>query len=52
MSRVGGFAISISWRGDARWPNERPAFVVSGADWLTLVEAFGLTSQLEDNAGR
>jgi hypothetical protein len=39
----------FAWRGEV--PSEQePAFVVSGADWLTLVEKFGLASQLEDRA--
>ncbi len=37
------------WRGEV--PKEKePAYWVSGADWLTLVEELGLTSQLEDTA--
>jgi hypothetical protein len=37
------------WRGEV--PKEKePAYWVSGADWLTLVEKLGLTSQLEDKA--
>jgi hypothetical protein len=39
------------WRGEV--PEERePAYWVSGADWLTLVEELGLTSQLEDKSRR
>ena len=39
------------WRGEV--PKEaEPAYWVSGADWLTLVEKLGLTSQLEDKARR
>jgi hypothetical protein len=45
-----GAAFRFSWRGDASWANERPAYVVSGADLLTLAEKLGLTSQLEDKA--
>jgi DNA-binding beta-propeller fold protein YncE len=40
----------FSWRGDVT-PESEPAFAVSDADWLTLVEKFGLTPQLEDKAG-
>jgi len=47
-----GSEFRFSWRGDAPWPNERPAYVVSGADWQALVEEFGLTSQLQDKARR
>ena len=39
----------FSWRGTV--PREQePAFVVSDMDWLTLVEKFGLATQLEDKA--
>lgn len=39
----------FSWRGEA--PNEdEPAYVVSDADWLTLVEKLGLAANLEDRA--
>lgn len=38
----------FSWRGDVPVQNEqRPDYVVSGADWLTLVEKFGLAPYLE-----
>lgn len=39
----------FAWRG-AVPPAEEPAFVVSDADWLTLVEKLGLTAHLEDRA--
>jgi hypothetical protein len=45
-----GSRFRFSWRDDVPWPNDRPAYVVSGADWLALVEKFGLTPQLEDQA--
>jgi hypothetical protein len=45
-----GSGFRFSWRGDSPWPNERPAYVVSGADLLSLAEEFGLISQLEDKA--
>lgn len=39
----------FGWRGDV--PSEQePAFVVSDADWLLLVEKFALTERLEDRA--
>lgn len=37
----------FSWRGNVS-PEKAPAYTVSGADWLTLVEEFGLAPQLED----
>ncbi|OBA78076.1 hypothetical protein A9W99_03670 [Mycobacterium sp. 1164966.3] len=39
----------FGWRGEVAKTKE-PAYWVSGADWLALVEKFGLTSQLEDKA--
>ncbi len=39
----------FSWRGEVP-PEQEPAFVVSDADWLTLVEKFGLASQMADRA--
>ena len=43
------FPRRFSWSGNV--PSERETdFVVSGADWLTLVGKFGLTSQLDDKA--
>ncbi|OBK53541.1 hypothetical protein [Mycobacterium kubicae] len=39
----------FAWRGQV--PSaDQPAFIVSDADWLTLVEKFGLVAQLEDRA--
>lgn len=49
---LAGAVFRFSWRGHSSRPNERPAYVVSGADWLSLVENFGLTSQLEDKTKR
>ena len=44
---VGGLDRRFSWPGDVRQRiNEPPEFSVSGADWLTLVEKFGLTQYL------
>lgn len=43
-----GSQFRFSWRGDAHRPNERPAYVVSAADWRTLAEKFGLAPHLED----
>jgi DNA-binding beta-propeller fold protein YncE len=42
-------AYRFSWRGDVRAEPE-PMYVVSDADWLTLVEKLGLTASLEDRA--
>ncbi len=42
-------AYRFAWRGDVP-SEEEPAFVVSAADWLTLVEKFGLATRLEDRA--
>jgi NHL repeat len=42
-------AYRFAWRGQVPAADE-PAFVVSDADWLTLVEKFGLASHLEDRA--
>ena len=39
----------FSWRGEVPAEQE-PAYVVSDADWLTLVEKFGLAPRLEDGA--
>ncbi|OBI89552.1 hypothetical protein [Mycobacterium sp. 1245805.9] len=39
----------FAWRGQVPAADEAE-FVVSDADWLTLVEKFGLASQLEDRA--
>jgi hypothetical protein len=49
---LAGWAFRFAWRGDAPRSNERPAYVVSGADWSALVEEFGLTPQLQDKAKR
>src|SRR5262249_22819678 len=39
----------FSWRGEVP-AGQEPEFVVSDADWLTLVEKFGLSPRLEDGA--
>jgi len=45
---VGGLEQRFSWPRDVRQRvNEPPDFEVSGADWLTLVEKFGLTPYLQ-----
>jgi streptogramin lyase len=38
----------FTWRGDVRAEPE-PEFVVTDADWLTLVETLGLAAYLDDN---
>lgn len=43
------FAHRFSWRNQAARENE-PAYVVSDADWLALVEKFGLAADMDDNA--
>jgi DNA-binding beta-propeller fold protein YncE len=43
------YSYRFAWRGGVPAADE-PEFVVSDADWLTLVEKFGLASQLEDRA--
>ncbi len=45
-----GSEFRFSWRGNVSMPNERPAYVVSAADWLTLAQTFGLAAHLEDTA--
>src|SRR6516164_699707 len=45
-----GLEFRFSWRGNVPRPNERPAYVTSGADLRALAETFGLTSDLEDTA--
>jgi len=47
-----GSRFRFSWHGDVPRPNERPAYVVSGADLLTLVEKFGMAPYLEDGTNR
>lgn len=49
---LAGSAFRFSWQGNSPRSNERPAYVVSAADWLALVGEFGLTAQVEDRAGR
>jgi hypothetical protein len=38
----------FSWYGSVQCEQKRPAYWVTGGEWLALVEKFGLTSQLED----
>ncbi len=45
-----GSGFRFSWRGNVSTPNERPAYVVSAADWLTLAQTFALAPNLEDAA--
>ena len=47
-----GSRFRFSWHGDAPRPDERPAYVVSGADLLALAEKFGLAPYLDDGTGR
>lgn len=48
--RYGG-VFRFSWRGQVQ-PVDHPEYLVSGADWLTLVEKFGMAPQLDDIATR
>lgn len=43
-----GSEFRFSWGGDVSRANDRPAYVISGGDWLALVEKFGLAPQLHD----
>jgi hypothetical protein len=45
---VSGVDHRFSWRADVPVQNERPDYAVLGADWLTLVEKFGLAAYLEE----
>jgi hypothetical protein len=36
----------FSWSGTARIVKEPPAYILSAADWLTLVETFGLAANV------
>jgi hypothetical protein len=49
---LAGTRFRFGWRGGAHRLNERPDYVVSGGDWLAIVETFGVTPQLEDRADR
>ncbi|MFG1930425.1 hypothetical protein ACGFK1_07175 [Mycobacterium sp. NPDC048908] len=49
---VVGPQFRYSWPADVPRSNQRPAYVVSVGDWLTLIERFGLTGQLRDSATR
>jgi hypothetical protein len=42
-----GITRRFSWRDDVPVENEPAEYAVSGADWLTLVERFGLAAYLE-----
>ncbi len=48
QTRVGQLGYRYSWR-DTVAQEEDPAYYISGAGWLTLVEKFGLAPQLEDS---
>jgi hypothetical protein len=49
---LAGTEFRFSWQGDTDRSNERAVYVVSGGDWLALVERFGLTAQSVDRASR
>jgi hypothetical protein len=40
----------FAWTGSARVVKDPPAYVLSAADWRTLVEKFGLAANLSDTA--
>jgi hypothetical protein len=40
------------WRMNAPGRSERPSYVVSEGDWLTLAERFGLAARVEDGVIR
>jgi hypothetical protein len=40
----------FSWSGSVLIVNEPPAYILSAADWLTLVKKFGLAADLKDTA--
>jgi hypothetical protein len=40
----------FSWSGSVLIVNQPPAYIISAADWLTLVEVLGLAANLKDAA--
>ncbi len=40
----------FSWSGTVRVVGDPPSYVLSAADWLTLVEKFGLTANVSEAA--
>ena len=44
------FGRRFSWSGQVRIVNDPPTYILSAADWLTLVEKFGLAANLDDAA--
>ncbi|MGO8964385.1 hypothetical protein [Mycobacterium sp.] len=50
MSQLHGTQAAILVDGNAPVCNDPPAYEISAADWLTLVEKLGLASYLEDTA--
>jgi hypothetical protein len=50
-----GWNKRFTWRDNVpSLPSDsgHPAYALSGEDWLTLVDKFGLTPKLKDNSGR
>jgi hypothetical protein len=52
---VGGSYLAISgrrfsWSGTVRIVNDPPTYLLSAADWLTLIEKFGLAANVDDAA--
>jgi hypothetical protein len=50
FSRIRISGRRFSWSGTVRVVNEPPTFILSAADWLTLVEIFGLAADVNDAA--
>jgi hypothetical protein len=40
----------FSWSGQVHIVNDPPTYILSAADWLTLVEKFGLAANVDDAA--
>jgi hypothetical protein len=40
----------FSWSGTVRIVNDPPTYILSAADWLTLIEKFGLAANVNDAA--
>jgi hypothetical protein len=47
-----GFGARFSWRGEVSAATGPSAYVISGADWLMLVEKLGLTEWLDSEDGQ
>jgi hypothetical protein len=47
---LGGGAARFSWSANVHITGDPPTYTVSAADWLTLVEKFGLATAMQDTA--